>query len=58
MGSDRHVNHIEIEGTPAQLDLVRKGRFVVAVPHGTGPTLTNREVENARDVGTREHELR
>ncbi len=47
---------IEIEPAPVSVALVRKGRFVVAVPQAEGPTLTTEEVEETRDVVAREHE--
>lgn len=47
---------IEIELVPVPVTLVRKGRFVVAVPQTAGPTLTSREVEETRDAIAREHE--
>lgn len=51
-----HDGRIEIEPTPAPVTLVRKGRFVVAVPQVEGPTLTAKEVEETRDAIAREHE--
>ena len=52
-----HDGRIEIEPAPVPVALVRTGRFVVAVPQAEGPALTTAEVEEARDVIAREHEL-
>lgn len=47
---------IEIEPVPVPIALVRKGRFVVAVPPEEGPTITSSAVEETRDAIAREHE--
>ncbi len=47
---------IEIEPAPVPVTLVRKGRFVVAVPQVEGPPLTTEEVEETRNAIVREHE--
>jgi len=47
---------IEIEPAPVPVTLVRKGRFVVAVPQLEGPPLTTEEVKETRDAIVREHE--
>lgn len=47
---------IEIEPAPVPVTLVRKGRFVVAVPQVDSPLLSAHEVEETRDAIAREHE--
>lgn len=51
-----HDGRIEIEPASVPVRLVRKGRFVVAVPQVDGPLLSAHEVEEARDAIAREHE--
>jgi len=51
-----HDGRIEIEPALVPVTLVRRGRFVVAVPQGEGPTLSDGEVEDTRDTIAREHE--
>jgi AbrB family looped-hinge helix DNA binding protein len=41
---------IEIEPAPTPVTLVRRGRFVVAVPQAAVPELSAREVEETRDA--------
>ena len=40
---------IEIEPVPVPMKLVRKGRFLVAVPEGEVPVLTAEDVERIRE---------
>jgi AbrB family looped-hinge helix DNA binding protein len=47
---------IELEPAPVPVRLVRKGRFVVAMPQAEGPALTTATVEDTRDTLAREHE--
>jgi len=47
---------IEIEPAAVPVTLVRKRRFMVALPQVTGPVLTTRDVEETRDTMAREHE--
>jgi len=51
-----HGGHVEIEPSPAVVQLTRKGRFVVAIPSSTSASLTAAEVERTREDVTREHE--
>lgn len=51
-----HDGRIEIEPAPVPVALVRKGRFVVAVPQTDGPPLTMQDVEETREAIVREHE--
>jgi AbrB family looped-hinge helix DNA binding protein len=47
---------IEIEPAHTPMTLLRKGRFVVALPQVEGPPLTAAAVEHTRDALAREHE--
>ena len=47
---------IEIEPATMEVDLVRKGRFLVAVPRGVVPVLTIDEVERTREGLRQERE--
>jgi len=49
---------IEIEPAAVPVTLVRRGHFVVAMPHTTRPPLMTDEdeVEDTRDASAREHE--
>ncbi len=51
-----HDGRIEIEPAAVPVTLVRRGHFVVAMPHTTRPPLTTDEVEDTRDASAREHE--
>lgn len=51
-----HDGKIEIEPAPTPVTLVRKGRFVVAMPQVESPALTTVEIEDTRDAIAREHE--
>jgi len=51
-----HDGRIEIEPAPTPVTLVRRGRFVVAVPQAAVPELSAQEVEETRDALAREHE--
>ncbi len=47
-----------IEPAPRPVTLVRKGRFVVAMPQSGGPTLTTQTVEEMRNAVAREYDGR
>ena len=49
---------IVIAPAPRPVTLVRKGRFVVALPQEAGPVLTMQTVEETRDAVVRDHEGR
>ena len=51
-----HDGHVEIEPAAAVVQLVRKGRFVVAMPQDTATILTALEVESTRDTLAHAHE--
>lgn len=47
----RYVDgRVEIEPAPLKVDLVRRGRFVVAVPEAATEALTAEEVERTRSA--------
>lgn len=51
-----HDGRIEIKPAPVPVTLVRRGRFVVAVPQAEGSALTTVQVEAMRDAIACEHE--
>ncbi|HXT34061.1 MAG TPA: AbrB/MazE/SpoVT family DNA-binding domain-containing protein, partial [Chloroflexota bacterium] len=51
-----HDGRIEIEPARVSVTLVRKGRFVVAVPSDESSVLTTQEVEDMREAIACEHE--
>ena len=51
-----HDGRIEIEPAPVSVTLVRKGRFVVAIPSDESSVLTTQEVEDMRETIAYEHE--